>query len=311
MSCAPIALFTYNRLEHTAATLAALARNPLAAESQVWAFSDGPRPGRPDDPEKIAAVRNLLHSAQGFREVHVVERQENLGLSRSIIAGVGEMVERHRRVIVLEDDIVTSPHFLRYMNDGLDCYEDDDRVISIHGYVYPTRTPLPEAFFLRGADCWGWATWKRGWDLFEPDGRKLLGELQARGLERAFDMNGARAYVKMLEDQIAGRCDSWAIRWDAVAFLQDKLTLYPGVSLVRNIGLDNSGTHCGTADHLSGLLADGPVDVRVAEVAESPIGRQAFELFFRGDRPPPAGHRALWRAWWNWARSAVRPSSLP
>ncbi|MFM8495424.1 MAG: glycosyltransferase family 2 protein, partial [Planctomycetia bacterium] len=137
MPCAPIALFTYNRLEHTAATLAALARNPLADESPLWAFSDGPRTGRTEDREKIAAVRDLLRSVRGFREVHVVERPENLGLSRSIIAGVGEMVERHGRVIVLEDDIVTSPHFLRYMNDGLDCYEHDDRVISIHGYVYP------------------------------------------------------------------------------------------------------------------------------------------------------------------------------
>jgi hypothetical protein len=307
MPCAPIALFTYNRLEHTAATLAALAHNPLAAESPLWAFSDGPRPGRADDPEKIAAVRNLLHSAQGFREVHVVERPENLGLSRSIIAGVGEMVGRHGRVIVLEDDIVTSPHFLRYMNDALECYEGDDRVISIHGYVYPTRTPLPEAFFLRGADCWGWATWKRGWDLFEPDGRKLLGELKARGLESAFDMNGARAYVKMLEDQIAGRCDSWAIRWDAAAFLADKLTLYPGVSLVRNIGLDHSGTHCGTAEHLAVTLADRPVDVRAADVTDSPIGRQAFELFLRGERQPPHGRRGIWRAWRNWVRSAFRP----
>lgn len=303
MPCAPIALFTYNRLEHTAATLAALARNPLATESSVWAFSDGPRPGRPDDPEKIAAVRNLLRAARGFREVHVVERPENLGLSRSIIAGVGEMVERHGRVIVLEDDIVTSPHFLHYMNDGLDCYEHDDRVISLHGYVYPTRTRLPEAFFLRGADCWGWATWKRGWDLFEPDGPKLLGELKSRGLERAFDMNGARAYVKMLEDQIAGKCDSWAIRWDAAAFLRNKLTLYPGVSLVRNIGLDNSGTHCGAADHLSGELADRPVNVRIAEVAESPIGRQIFENFLRGQGQSPDGKQARWRACWRRVRS--------
>lgn len=311
MPCAPIALFTYNRLEHTAATLAALASNPLATDSPLWAFSDGPRPGRPDDPVKVAAVRDLLRNTRGFREVNVVERRENLGLSRSIIAGVGEMVERHGRVIVLEDDIVTSPHFLRYMNDGLELYQDDDRVISIHGYVYPVATALPHAFFLRGADCWGWATWKRGWNLFEPNGRKLLDELRSHGLEREFDMNGARAYVKMLEDQIAGRCDSWAIRWDAAAFLRNKLTLYPGVSLVRNIGLDNSGTHCGTAEHLAVTLADQPVDVRVEEVAASSIARQAFEHFFRGERAAPKAHRRPWRTWWRWAQSAFRPWSPP
>jgi hypothetical protein len=194
------------------------------------------------------------------------------------------------------------------MNSGLDRYEHDERVISIHGYVYPVSTVLPEAFFMRGADCWGWATWKRGWDLFEPDGSRLLREHQARGLEREFDMNGARAYVRMLEDQIAGRCDSWAIRWDAAAFLRDKLTLYPGVSLVRNIGLDNSGTHCGPAEHLAVPLADQPVDVRVDDVAPSPVGRRAFEQFFRGERSPAGSG---WRAWWRRTRAALRLSSPP
>jgi hypothetical protein len=308
MPLAPIALFTFNRPEHTAATIAALSRNELAAESSLWAFSDGPRAGRPADPATIAAVRNLLRSARGFREVHVVERPENIGLSRSIIAGVTDLVSRYGRVIVLEDDIVTSPHFLSFMNSGLDRYEHDERVISIHGYVYPVSTVLPEAFFMRGADCWGWATWKRGWDLFEPDGSRLLRELKARGLEREFDMNGARAYVRMLEDQIAGRCDSWAIRWDAAAFLRDKLTLYPGVSLVRNIGLDNSGTHCGPAEHLAVPLADQPVDVRVDDVAPSPVGRRAFEQFFRGERSPAGSG---WRAWWRRTRAALRLSSPP
>ncbi len=302
---APIALFAYNRPEHTAATLAALAANPLAGESRLWVFSDGPRPGRPDDVGRITAVRELFRGAQGFREVHLVERSENLGLSRSIIRGVGELVERHGRVIVLEDDMVTSPHFLRYMNDGLECYQDDDRVISIHGYVYPVPGRLPEAFFLRGADCWGWATWKRGWDLFEPDGVKLRRELRARGLEREFDMNGSRDYVRMLEDQIAGRCDSWAIRWDASAFLAGKLTLYPGVSLVRNIGLDNTGTHCSTAEHLAVKLADRPVHVQVADVAPSAAARLAFERFLRGEKKVAAGR---W-SWWRHVQSAFRPLS--
>lgn len=307
MPRAPIALFTYNRARHTAVTLAALERNQLAADSPLWVFSDGPRPGDPDDPEKIDAVRKLLRSVSGFREVHVIEREHNLGLSRSIIAGVTELVARHGRVIVVEDDLVTSPFFLRFMNEGLDWYEHDERVGSIHGYVFPVSRELPEAFFLRGADCWGWATWKRAWDLFEPDGAKLREELRARELEEDFDMHGARENVGMLEDQIAGRCDSWAIRWDAAMYLRDKLTLYPGVSLVRNIGLDNSGTHCGAAPRLAVTLAESPIDVRVKEVAASPLARQAFESFLRAGVPNAARVRQPRWAWWRRLRLALRP----
>ena len=127
------------------------------------------------------------------------------------------------KVIVLEDDLVTSPHFLQYMNDGLGIYERDDRVISIHGYSYPVHGKLPETFFLRGADCLGWATWKRGWDLFEDDGQRLLNELERRNLTRSFDFDGSYPYTQMLRDQIAGSNSSWAVRWYASAFLRDKL----------------------------------------------------------------------------------------
>lgn len=309
MNHAPIAFFAFNRPDHAAATLAALARNHGAENTLLYAFCDGPRPHRSDDARLVAEVRRVVGQASGFRDLRVVERSENVGLAASIIGGVSQLVEEHGSVIVVEDDLVTSPYFLRFMNEGLDFYEREDRVISIHGYVYPVQEALPDAFFLRGADCWGWATWKRGWELFEPDGQKLLSELQARGLERAFDMNGARAYVGMLQDQIAGRCDSWAIRWDAAAFLQDRLTLYPGTSLVRNIGLDHSGTHCGTADHLGGSLVDRPLDVRVEPIQASALGRESFERFLRAK--PPAQAQSTWQVWWRRLRSRLRTCSPP
>lgn len=309
MNHAPVAFFAFNRPDHAAATLAALARNEGAEHTLVYAFCDGPRPQRSDDARLVAAVRRIVGQASGFRQLHIIERSENVGLSASIIGGVSQLVNEHGSVIVVEDDLVTSPYFLRFMNEGLEFYEHEDRVISIHGYVYPVQESLPDAFFLRGADCWGWATWKRGWELFERDGRKLLSELQARGLEREFDMNGARAYVSMLKDQIAGRCDSWAIRWDAAAFLRDKLTLYPGVSLVRNIGLDHSGTNCGTADHLGGDLVDRPLDVRVEAIQASVLGRESFERFLRAKLPTPV--KSGWRAWWRRLRSRLRTYSPP
>ncbi len=191
---------------------------------------------------RVKEVREYIRTITGFKSLRIVERETNLGLATSIISGVTEVVNQYGRIIVLEDDMVTSPFFLRYMNDALDLYENEEKVVSIHGYVYPIQG-LQETFFIKGADCWGWATWKRGWDLFDADGEKLLNELKKAGLLKRFDFDGAYPYTKMLRDQIEGKNNSWAIRWYASALLHDKLTLYPGKSLVHNIGTDASGTH--------------------------------------------------------------------
>lgn len=283
MTPAPIALFVYRRPDHARRTLEALANNDLAAESDLIVFSDGPR--TTEDAAQVASVRALLEKVTGFRNIEVVARDDSLGLARSIISGVTETVGVYGRVIVLEEDMVTAPYFLRYMNGALDLYEQDEQVISIHGYVYPVEGPLPETFFLRGADCWGWATWKRGWDLFEPDGRKLLSELQDRSLERAFDFDGAYGYSRMLRDQIAGRNDSWAVRWYASAFLRDRLTLYPGISLVRNIGLDSSGEHCRSTEILDAKLATRPLRLERIPIREDADARASFVSYFISSQP--------------------------
>jgi putative methyltransferase (TIGR04325 family) len=276
---APIVLFTYSRPTHTKRTVESLLRNPLAVVSDLIVYSD-----TAPTPEKQAAVddvRLYLATITGFRSVTINCRPTNFGLARSIIEGVTEILQQSDRVIVLEDDMVTSPHFLTYMNQALDRYADDDRVASIHGYVYPVDQPLPEAFFLPGADCWGWATWRRGWQHFNPDGRYLLRELKRTKLLHAFDFNGAYAYSDMLEDQIKGLNDSWAIRWYASAFLAGKLTLYPGRSLVHNIGNDDSGTHCDKTAGFDATLSETPIDLGDLAVEPSREGLQAFEIFFR------------------------------
>jgi len=281
---APIALFAYNRLDHIRRTLEALRKNELATVSELYVFSDGPRSEA--DQEKVRAVRELIRTISGFHTVTIIEQEANRGLARSIIDGVTTVVEKHGQVIVLEDDMITSPYFLRYMNEALHMYRNDERVISIHGYIYPIETLLPETFFLKGADCWGWATWKRGWNLFEPDGLKLLHELRTRNLARRFDFDGTYGYTSMLESQVNGLNDSWAIRWYASAFLKDKVTLYPGRSLVCNIGVDASGTHCGAWDKFDAAISAEPVRVVRIPSEENRIARKAFKAFFRSLRPP-------------------------
>jgi hypothetical protein len=275
----PIALFTYARPEHTRRTVESLLRNPDAYLHDLIIFSDAAR-----TPEKKAAVdevRAFLTTISGFRSVTLHYRPHNLGLANSIIGGVTQALAEYERVIVVEDDMVTSPHFLTYMNEALEKYADDERVISIHGYVYPVGRGLPEAFFLVGADCWGWATWRRGWQLFNPDGQALLNELRRRDQIKAFDFNGSYGFSRMLEGQCNGANDSWAVRWYASAFLEGKLTLYPGRSLVHNIGNDSSGTHCGEDSSYDAEWSTTPIDLSAVDVLPSASARAAFEAFFR------------------------------
>jgi hypothetical protein len=282
VTCAPVALFVYNRPGHTRQTVEALLANAGANQTPLYVFSDASR----NEAARMAVgeVRSYIRSIAGFKTVTIIERETNFGLARSIIDGVTRLCEEYGRLIVMEDDLVTSPYFLKFMNEGLDLYERDERVISVHGYVYPVMETLPETFFLRGADCWGWATWKRGWDLFKPDGQSLLQELNAHKLTHRFDFDGAHPYVRMLKNQIKGKNNSWAIRWHASAFLKNKLTLYPGRSLVFNIGTDNSGAHCSTTTVFAGGMANSPIVIEPISVEENEFARQQIIQFHKAAR---------------------------
>ncbi len=276
-SYAPIVLFVYNRVWHTKQTIDALKQNELAKESELFIYSDAP--SNEEAVIDVDNVRAFIKTVTGFKKVTIVERTTNLGLAASIIKGVTEIVNQHEEIIVLEDDLVTSPIFLSYMNEALEIYKNEYRVASIHGYVYPIDN-LSETFFIRGADCWGWATWKRAWKDLEQDGKKLLDEVKSRNLQREADFNRSYGYTKMLKDQIKGKVDSWAVRWYMSNFLLNKLTLYPGNSLVQNIGNDNSGTHRENSNRYITKL-NNELKLQKIEIGEDKIARQNFEKFFR------------------------------
>jgi len=280
MSLAPIVLFVYNRIWHTQQTVESLKKNKLAKESELFIFSDGPKENNKVKNE-VEEVREYIKTIDGFKHITIVERENNYGLANSIISGVTEIVNKYGKIIVLEDDLVTSKYFLSFMNGALEFYKDENKVISIHGYIYPIKNELPEAFFIKGADCWGWATWKRGWDIFEADGKKLLYELKDKNLEKNFDINGSYAYTKMLSGQVAKRNNSWAIRWYASAFLKDKLTLYPGRSLVCNIGLDRSGIHCGNTNSFNSIITNRPIKLTNIPIEENIFVLREIEKYFR------------------------------
>jgi len=276
---APVALFVYRRPQHLERALAALCANPESSTTPLYVFSDAPKEA--SAAASVAEVRDLIRRIAGFASVDCVLRKENFGLSRNITGGVTEVLRLHENVIVIEDDIVVSPFFLRFMNDALTCYRSEARVGSISGYCYPIAARAPDSYFIRGADCWGWATWRDRWQHYDADGTRLLGELRSRNLTRAFDFDGAMYFTRMLEDQIAGKNDSWAVRWHASCFLRNLLILYPGRSLAMNIGADGSGTHHTANDHTFDVeLTPAAVPVRALPIEKNPEMRAAIVAFF-------------------------------
>jgi hypothetical protein len=237
----------------------------------------------------VQEVRNYIKNINHFKSVSIIERESNTGLAANIQGGVQQILSTFGKVIVLEDDLLTSPFFLDFMNEGLRIYENDENVISIHGYLLPVKAKLPDTFFLRCADCWGWATWKRGWDLFQPDGNLLLKRLIESKQTKQFDFDGSYPFTQMLMDQIAGKTNSWAIRWYASGFLANKYTLYPGKSLLSNIGGDGSGTNNGFEYSSPPPLDPDPVKISRIEVCQNAEAYQAFVAYHRKTM-----HPSLW-----------------
>ena len=237
---APIALFCFNRLDTLSRTVEALQNNTLASESELFIFSDGPR--RENEVDNVTAVREYIHSISGFKSITIKESMFNKGLGNSIIAGVTEVVNKYGKIIVLEDDLVTAPFFLEFMNEALDFYENEPKVAGILGYTELTGDNLPETYFSWEVGCLGWGTWKRGWEMFEPDGNKLLECFKTQEQRFRFDINGTYPFYDMLKGQAEGKVDSWAIRWYASVFFHEMLGLHPGKNMVSHIGYQ-TGTH--------------------------------------------------------------------
>ena len=279
MELAPIVLFVYNRPKHTRTCLEFLERNELAAESELYIFSDGAKPG---GEEAVAAVRRVIAEPWKFRRVTIVEHPENRGLAANVIVGVTSILERYDRVIVLEDDLVVSPCFLQFMNDALEVYKDEPGVGHIQACDFTKDGSLPDIFLIKFTGSWGWATWSRAWRYFNPDGKALLSELEKdKRLSRTFDFNGKYPFTRMLRRQVEGKNNSWAIRWNASLFLQNILSLNVGRSLVRNIGFDGSGTNCGGGDLYGSELSMTPISVyKITPTVENVEARSAWERYY-------------------------------
>lgn len=266
---APIVLFTYNRLQHTKQTIEALQNNVYAADSELFIYSDAPK--TENAILDVQAVRDYLYSINGFKNITIIEREENWGLAKNIIDGVTSIVNKYGKIIVLEDDIVTSKYFLKYMNDALKIYETESKVIMINGYLYPIdNKDLPETFFVKAGGCWGWATWADRWKHFSREPQKIRDSFTDEDIYR-FNFNGK---TQDFFDQIIANCDgrlyTWAIFW-AVVIYRRGYSLFPALPLSKNIGHDSSGVHCGTTNYYDVDLGVNKVKNFSVRIIESNI----------------------------------------
>jgi Glycosyl transferase family 2 len=240
----PIALFVYNRPEHTRRTVESLAENELAPQSDLFVFADGAK--SENAKAAIQQVREYVQAIRGFRSVTIAERERNVGLAASVIGGVTQVCAQFGRAIVVEDDLLTAPNFLGFMNEALEHYKDEVRVFSVSGFNFPINSSEDypyDAFCSYRSSSWGWGTWQDRWSKAEwsvPDFADFMGHKEQQNLFN----RGGDDLTGMLSQQMAGQLDSWSIRWDYVHFKHQALALFPVTSMVYNIGFDGSGVHC-------------------------------------------------------------------
>jgi hypothetical protein len=288
MNLAPIVLFVYARPWHTEQTLKALEQNTLAKDSILYIYADGAKENATEEQlEKIQQVRQLIRQKWNFKEIHIIERAKNYGLADNIIDGVTEIVNKYGKIIVLEDDIVTSVGFLKYMNDALNLYQHEEKVMHISGYMFPIglskrniQKNKSQTFFYNQASCWGWGTWAEAWKKFNGDCSFLMKELERHNKINYFNIDGSYPFLDHLKLNIEGKVKMWSIKWHASIILNNGFCLHPIQSLTKNIGFDGSREHCGKSNIYSNNEIASEICVSWQEIKENSFFRKKMRQLY-------------------------------
>ncbi len=288
----PLVIFAYNRPELFQQTLNSVSNCIEIKDTDLHIYIDGPKANATnDDKRKIQKVKEIAESFNASKTVSVYQSMENKGLANAIIYGVTEILNKNEAVVILEDDIEVSPFFLAYMNNALNVYKGEKKVLSIGSWNFFGYVPAhSDTFFTQIPDTIGWATWRDRWSLFEPDAEKLAIQIRDRNLESRFNLDGAYDYMGMLKMQADKKISSWGVRWQAVALLENKLCLYPKWSVAnhKGFGIGASNTHDVNYGDLS-ILAESPINVDYLQpVLENQVEDQlkkSYRLLFATDVP--------------------------
>ncbi len=278
MNFAPIVLFVYNRPYHTRKTVESLQLNELSANSELFIYCDAAK--NDDTQENVDEVRSYVASIDGFKKITIIQRDKNLGLDPSVIGGVTSVVNTYGKVIVLEDDLVTSPYFLKYMNDALEFYKNEKKVWHISGWNYPIMPEgLDDVFLWRVMNCWGWGTWKDRWQHYEQDINKSIKSFSKEDII-TFNVKYGD-FWKQVETNVKKRDFNWDIRWYATIFKKNGLCLNPTQTFVENIGLDGSGIHCGKTEIYTSTLSSNQNIILTRVLKGNSLAVKKIQDFFK------------------------------
>lgn len=281
----PVAIFSYNRKDYLEKTIQSLQHNKLAKKTKVYFFSDAPK----DDCDiaSVKKVRDYIDAVDGFYEIEHIKRKINIGMAENISSGINHVLDKHKAIIVLEDDIITAPYFLDFMNDALNLYFNDKKVCQISGYSYleylEQEYNLDDTYFIKGSDCLAWGTWKRVWDSYRADSKNLLIEIKNKKLKKTINRNGSYDYFKMLKNNTYGFTKSWAVNFLAQNIIQDRFTLFPLKSLALHIGVDKRATNYSFdgPDALNVRLHCKKIALKKIDVEEKTNTSLAYNKFLR------------------------------
>lgn len=270
---APVVVFVYCRPEHTRKTLQALNKNILASETELYIYADNAK--SQNAVEGVKAVREYIDSFKDeavFKKVKIVKSEKNKGLANSIITGVTEVINKYGKAIIVEDDLVTSKDFLRYMNGALNFYCDNPKIGSISAYTYDIaslKNYEGDVYMTYKGECWGWATWENRWNKVDWSVKNYREFYKNAKKRKAFD-SLELGLTHMLDMQMCGKIDSWAVRWVYHLFEHNLMTVYPKMPKVVNIGFDGSGTHCKVVRKIDCNISSQEVEVKFENLEVDP-----------------------------------------
>ncbi len=290
MKLAPIAFFCFNRPDKTKQVLDALSSNDLASESEIFIFCDGPRNIK--DLSSLKKVHDIIDKTSGFKKVHITKREINHGSQFSIIYGINDVLENQDSVIVVEDDILTCRDFLKFTNQALEFYKDDEKVWCVSGFNYPEKiisypdSYQEDVFFVHGKNSsWGWGSWKDRWQKIDFEISDYDDFIKNKELVKKFNRAGSNM-ADMLRLQKQGRITAWDIQMSYTMFKNNGYTVQTIKPLTKNIGFDSSGTHTIHESNIADFEFENFTNFKLKKLSEIQNNDEAEKAYLDFHRDP-------------------------
>lgn len=239
----PVLFLVFNRLDTTKQVFEAIRK---AQPPRLYVASDGARTNREGEAEKVQGVREyIVNNIDWDCEVKTLFREKNLGCRIAVSTAIDWFFDNEEQGIILEDDCLPHPTFFRYCQDLLKHYKDDERIMAISGdnFQFGKKRGEYSYYFSCYNHCWGWASWRRAWKLYDHDMKNWDNLHEGDWLLNLGNKNFQKYWKRIFAVAYSQKIDSWAYRWTFSCWIQNGLTILPNVNLISNIGFNQDGTH--------------------------------------------------------------------